>query len=103
MAGKKNFSIKDLGEATYVLGIHISIDRSNRLFKLSQSIYIDTIVKNFWHRELQEGFILMRHNIHIAKEKSPKTPKDRALMEKIVYALMIGSCMLVNGEEEQKL
>ena len=43
----KNFSNKDLGEATYVLGIRIYSDRLMRLLGLSQSMYIDTIVKRF--------------------------------------------------------
>ena len=36
----KNFSMKDLGEATYILGIKIYNDRSKRLLGLSQSTYI---------------------------------------------------------------
>ena len=35
----------------------------------------------------------MRHRVQISKEHSPKTPKDRALMEKIPYASTIGSIM----------
>ena len=42
----KNFSIKDLGEATNRLGIHIYRDRSKKLLRLSQSIHLDTIVKS---------------------------------------------------------
>ena len=36
----KNFSMKDLSEATYILGIKIYKDRSRRLIGLSQSIYL---------------------------------------------------------------
>ena len=36
-----SFSMKDLGEATYILGIKIYRDRSNRLIGLSQDTYID--------------------------------------------------------------
>ena len=43
----KNFSTKDLGEVTYVLGIRIYRDRSKKLLRLSQSMYIDTIFKRF--------------------------------------------------------
>ncbi|KAL4324410.1 hypothetical protein GQ457_11G033010 [Hibiscus cannabinus] len=35
------FSMKDLGEATYILGVKIYRDRSRRLLGLSQSTYID--------------------------------------------------------------
>ena len=35
------FSMKDLGEVTYILGIKIYRDRSKKLIGLSQSTYID--------------------------------------------------------------
>ena len=37
----KNFSMKDLGEAFYILGIQIYRDRSKRMLGLSQSMYIE--------------------------------------------------------------
>ena len=76
----KNFSMNDLVEATYVLGIRIYRDRSRRLLGLSQSMYIDTIVKWFCMENSKRGFILMRHGVQISKEHSPKAPEDRALM-----------------------
>ena len=39
------FSMKDLREATYILGIKIYRDRSKRLLGLSQSTYIDKVLK----------------------------------------------------------
>jgi hypothetical protein len=38
---RKSFSMKDLGEVAYILGIKIYIDRSTRLIRLSQDAYID--------------------------------------------------------------
>ncbi|CAL8994905.1 unnamed protein product, partial [Prunus brigantina] len=35
----KSFSMKDLGEASYILGIKIYRDRSRRIIGLSQSLY----------------------------------------------------------------
>ena len=85
--------MKDLGEPTYALGIRIYRDRSRRLLGLSQSMYIDTIVKRFGMENSKRGFIPIRHGVHISKEHSLKTPEDRALMEKIPYASAIGSIM----------
>ena len=43
----KNFSMKDLGEATYILGIKIYRDRSERFLGLSQFTYIDKMLNRF--------------------------------------------------------
>ena len=39
--------MKDLGEAAYILGIKIYIDRSRRLIALNQTTYIDKILKKY--------------------------------------------------------
>ena len=43
----KNSSMEDLGETAYILGIKIYRDRSRRLIGLSQSTYLDKVLKNF--------------------------------------------------------
>jgi hypothetical protein len=48
------FSIKDMGEAAYVLGIKIYRDRSRRLLALSQSTYLDKVLKRFRRREIYQ-------------------------------------------------
>nr|GEY43364.1 hypothetical protein [Tanacetum cinerariifolium] len=45
--GSKCFAMKDLGEATYILGIKIYRDRSWRLIGLCQSPYIEKILKRY--------------------------------------------------------
>ena len=42
-----NFSMKDLGEAAYILGIKIYRDISRRLIRLSKSTYLDKVLKKF--------------------------------------------------------
>ena len=41
----KSFSMKDLGEAAYILRIKIYRDRSRRLISFSMSTYLDKILK----------------------------------------------------------
>ncbi|KAJ9544930.1 hypothetical protein OSB04_024637 [Centaurea solstitialis] len=55
--------MKDLGEAPYILGIKIYRNRSKRLIGLSQSTYIDIILKKFRMDESKKGFIPMQHGI----------------------------------------
>jgi hypothetical protein len=44
---RKSFSMKDLEEMAYILGIKIYRDRSKRLIRLSQDAYIDKILNRF--------------------------------------------------------
>ncbi|WVZ71522.1 hypothetical protein U9M48_020098 [Paspalum notatum var. saurae] len=53
---RKSFSMKDLGEAAYILGIKIYRDRSKRLIGLSQSMYIDKVLKRFNMHDSKKGF-----------------------------------------------
>ena len=43
----KNFSMKDLSEAAYILGIKIYIDRSRHLIGFSQSTHLDKVLNKF--------------------------------------------------------
>ena len=53
----KSFSMKDLGEADYILGIKIYRDRSIRLIGLSQSTYLDKVLKKFKMDQSKKGFL----------------------------------------------
>ena len=51
------FSMKDLGDASYILGIKIYRDRSKRLLGLSQSTYIDKVLERFKMENAKKGFL----------------------------------------------
>ena len=44
---ERGFSKKDLGEAAYILGVKVYRDRSRHLIGLSQSTYLDKVLKKF--------------------------------------------------------
>ena len=50
----KSFSMKDLGEAAYILGIKIYRDRSIHLIGLSQSTYLGKVLKKFKNGSVKE-------------------------------------------------
>src|SRR4051812_27033408 len=64
---EKSFSMKDLGEATYILGIRIYRDRSRRLIGLSQSTYLDKVLKKFNMESSKKGFLPMSHGVKLSK------------------------------------
>ena len=59
--------MKDLGEASYILGIKIYRDRSKRLIALSQNMYIDNVLNRFNMNESKKGFVPMSHGITLSK------------------------------------
>ena len=67
----KNFSMKDLGEE-YILGIKICRDRSNRLLGLSQSTYINKMLKRFSMEQSKRGYVPMVSGITLLKSICPK-------------------------------
>ncbi|KAJ9566645.1 hypothetical protein OSB04_002611 [Centaurea solstitialis] len=89
----KCFQMKDLGEAAYILGIKIYRNRSKRLIGLSQSTYIDKILKKFRMDESKKGFIPMQHGIMLSKTQCPVFSQDQDKMKSVPYASAIGSIM----------
>ena len=89
----KCFSMKDLGEAAYILGIKIYRDRSKRLIGLSQSAYIDKVLKRFSMQDSKRGYLPMSHGITLSKSQCPNTKDERERMSKIPYASAIRSIM----------
>ncbi|GAB2295500.1 hypothetical protein Dimus_038360 [Dionaea muscipula] len=87
----KQFSMKDLGEAAYILGIKIYRDRSRRLLGLTQSTYIANMLKRFSMEDSKRGLLPMSHGIYLSKSMSPKTEVERRDMSGVPYASVIGS------------
>ena len=89
----KCFSMKDLGKAAYILGIKIYRDRSQWLLSLSQSGYIEKVLKRFSMQDSKRGFLPMSHGIKLSKSQCPTTKDERERMDSIPYASAIGSIM----------
>ena len=89
------FSMKDLGEVAYILGIKIYKDKSKRIIGLSQSTYIDKVLNRFSMQNSKRGFLPMCHGISLNKTQCPTMQDERDRMSKIPYAFAIGSIMYV--------
>ncbi|KAJ9541685.1 hypothetical protein OSB04_028191 [Centaurea solstitialis] len=68
-------------------------NRSKRLIGLSQSTYIDKILKKFRMDESKKGFIPMQHGIVLSKTQCPVSSQDQDKMKSVPYASAIGSIM----------
>ncbi|KAJ8761561.1 hypothetical protein K2173_004337 [Erythroxylum novogranatense] len=85
--------MKDLGEATYILGIKIYRDRSKRLLGLSQSTYIDKMLKRFSMEQSKRGYLPITHGIILSKSMCPKTQDEMMRMNMTPYVSAVGSIM----------
>ena len=82
----RSFLMKDLVEAPYILGIKIYRDRSRHLIALSQSTYLDKVLKKFEMKQSKKGFLPVLQVIKLSKTQCPTTSD-------VPYASAIGSIM----------
>nr|GFB52073.1 hypothetical protein [Tanacetum cinerariifolium] len=90
---RKCFSMKDLGEAAYIMGIKIYRYRSRRLIGLSKSAYIDKILKKYNLHNSKKDYLPMEVKHDLSNKLCASTPEEVAYMKKVPYALTVGSIM----------
>nr|GEV78382.1 retrotransposon protein, putative, Ty1-copia subclass [Tanacetum cinerariifolium] len=89
----KCFSLKDLREAVFILGIKVYRDRSRRLIGLSQNAYLDKILKRYRMDNSKRGSIPMQVDLHLSKSQCATTSAEMKRMQNVPYALAVGSIM----------
>ena len=85
--------MKDLREASFILEMKIYRDRSKRLLELSQSMYIDTMLKRFSIENFKKDYLPIGQKISLSKSDCPTTSQERAHISRISYASIVGSIM----------
>ncbi|GJV13071.1 retrotransposon protein, putative, ty1-copia subclass [Tanacetum coccineum] len=85
--------MKDLGEATFILGIKIYINRSKRLIGLGQNAYMDKILKIYKMDNSKRGHNPMQERLDLNKTQGASTPKEVKCMQNVPYAPAVGSIM----------
>ena len=87
----KNFEMKDMGEASYVIGISISRKRSHGLLGLSQKAYIEKILERFNMNNCSAGVVPIQKGDKFSLMQCPKNDVEHKQMESIPYASVVGS------------
>ena len=91
---KRNFEMKDLGDASFVLGIEILRDRSQGILRLSQKNYIEEkILSRFSMKDCapRDTPVAKGDKFHLGQ--CPKTILESEEMQKVPYASAVGSLM----------
>jgi hypothetical protein len=89
----KSFSISDLGEIHWLLGMKIERVRSDKSLSIMQSTYIDTLIERFRQTDAQPLSCPLEPSITLLKKDCPTTDKDHAKMESTPYKELIRSLM----------
>ncbi|GMP64064.1 hypothetical protein CsSME_00025502 [Camellia sinensis var. sinensis] len=85
--------MKDMGEASYVLGVKILRDRSRRLLGLSQETYIKTILERFQMQSCKPIDTPVAKGESLSLDMGPKTQEENEKMARVPYANAVGSLM----------
>jgi len=89
----KNFQMKDMGEATYVIGIAIFRDRSRGLLGLSQKQYSERVLERFGMENCSVSVAPLQKGDKFSLMQCPQNEWERKQMERIPYASAVGSLM----------
>ena len=89
----RRFDMKDLEEASHILGIKLLRDCQKRMLGLSQASYIDQILARFSMQDSKKGFVPFRVGSSLSTNQRPKTPAEIERMRGIFYVSTVGSLM----------
>jgi len=92
----KNFDMKDLGEASYVIGIEIHRDRSRKILGLSQKAYINKILERYNMKNCSTSIAPIVKGDKFSLSQCPKTPLELESMKNIPYASAGGSLVYLD-------
>ena len=89
----KNFDMKDMGEASYVIGIKIHRDRFKGILGLSQETYINKVLERFRMKNCSPSVSPIVKGDRFNLNQCPKNDLEREQMKNIPYASAVGSLM----------
>ncbi|RVW85342.1 Retrovirus-related Pol polyprotein from transposon TNT 1-94 [Vitis vinifera] len=89
----KNFDMKDMSEASYVIGIKIHRDRFKGILGLSQETYIKKVLERFRMKNCSPSVSPIVKGDRFNLNQWPKNDLEREQMKNIPYASAVGSLM----------
>ena len=87
--------MKDLGEASYVLGIQILRDKLSGILRLSQQTYIERFLKRFNMQSCSSGKAPIVKGDRFSKGQCPRNDIERDQLKAVPYSSVVGSHALI--------
>ena len=85
--------MKDMGEASYVLGVKILRDHSKCLLGLSQETYIKKMFNRYHMHDCNPMDTPIERNLNLSLDMCPKSSEEKEEMSKVPYSSAIESLM----------
>ncbi|XP_059441898.1 secreted RxLR effector protein 161-like [Corylus avellana] len=85
--------MKDLGKASYVIGIEIHRDKNQRILKLSQKAYIEKVLERFKLKNCSTSVAPIIKGDKFSKNQCPQNALEQEQMKSIPYASAVGSLL----------
>ena len=85
--------MKDMGEATYVIGIEIFRNKSQGMLGLSQKSYINKVLERFRMHNCSASLIPIQKRDKFSLMQCPQNDLERKQMKAIPYASVVASLM----------
>ncbi|KAG9444834.1 hypothetical protein H6P81_016174 [Aristolochia fimbriata] len=90
---KTQFDMKDMGEASFILGIKIERDRKVRKLSISQERYLDSVLKRFGVVGWKTIDSPIYKGTSLSTKMAPPSDEEILKMQSIPYAQVVGSLM----------
>ncbi|KAL0288117.1 UNVERIFIED_CONTAM: Retrovirus-related Pol polyprotein from transposon TNT 1-94 [Sesamum calycinum] len=92
---EETYSPVAMAKSIWILLAIAAWDRSRRILGLTQSSYIEKVLKKFKMENSNQGFLPMRHGIKLSKKESPKPDEELKRILDILYASVVESIQYV--------
>ena len=89
----KSFDMKDMSDASYVIGIKIHRERSRGILGLSQETYINKVLERFNMKNCSPSVAPILKGVRFDLNQCPKNDFEREHMKNIPYTSAVGSLM----------
>ncbi|GJX83329.1 retrotransposon protein, putative, ty1-copia subclass [Tanacetum coccineum] len=99
---KKEFDMKELGEAKKILGMEIVRDQSRKILRVSQSWYVSKILNNFRIDNGKSVKMSLGGHFKLSLKDCPVRDCDVERMSKVPYANAVGRLMYLMGVHEAR-
>ena len=92
---KKRFKLRDLGPVSFLLGVHVTRDRANRVLTLSQRQAVVDMLKKFDMADCKPVSTPLDPGTKLSVADSPQNEEEAALMCSKPYAEAVGTLMYI--------